>query len=229
METTKLKANKKSLAKGQILFIIVIALVVSLNAAALFLYLLPELESLKLASQSVDQKNVILQKMKTEYTNEKVSDKQIQQLTDRVPVERADSDSLLSLLDNTYNSEAPFVFVTQPNGDEEEAGPKKSVAEDGTVTSTFKVLVLGHLPNLLLYIDNLQKQEQLFSLQEWSFKEMTKEDINKDHSDIYTFPFIKKDKPVFALRLSVQSYILPQYQDAFRKASETEAAEHKSA
>ncbi|WP_139992368.1 hypothetical protein [Paenibacillus paridis] len=213
----KLNGSKPSLSQGQIIFISAIALVVVLNVAALFLYLLPELDSLKQAKQGVEGQKQTLESVRNDYTDEKITDEQLEKLTNRVPVVRDDSNNLIFFYDVGQLSEAPPTLITQSSGAEEGQSAETDAAGSGTVTTSFEVTVVGHLPNLLSYIDNLHHYERLYTLQKWSLTELTKEAANQEYPDLYSHPFIKKDKPLLTLRMSIQAYYFPQFKDAFNK------------
>lgn len=60
------------------------------------------------------------------------------------------------------------------------------------------------------------------ALQKWTMAELSKETINQDYPDLYTFASIQKDKAVLSLRMTIQTYIFPQFADSFTKKSEAE-------
>ncbi|OME86715.1 hypothetical protein BK120_07200 [Paenibacillus sp. FSL A5-0031] len=226
----KLKVAKPSLTKFQIYFIIGIAILVLVNAVSLYVYLLPELENLKQVKQVLVQKKLTLQSVRNEYSDEKISEKEIEELTNRVPVRRTDSDNLIFFQDLALLSMAPLAYVKQSNEDENTPQTSETaVPNSNTITNNLEVVVVGHLPSLLLYIDNMQKHERLFTLQKWNLTELTKETVNKDYPDLNSHPFIKKDKPILSLRMNIQTYIFPQYADVFRKVSDTEKTQEQSA
>ncbi|OMF21440.1 hypothetical protein BK133_28410 [Paenibacillus sp. FSL H8-0548] len=211
----KLKSSKAALSQNQVVFIVVVALLVVLNAAVLFLFLLPGLDSLKVDKQGIDQKNVTLQSVKNEYTNENISDEQMTQITTRVPVKRIDSENFVFINDLSVESNTPLAYVRQSGGTESEPQSTAGSQNSGTMITGYEVLVVGHLPDLLAYIDNMQKHERLFSLQKWSITEQTKEAINKDYPELFSFSFINKDKAIYALQMTVQAYVFPQLANAF--------------
>ncbi|WP_054024142.1 hypothetical protein [Bacillus sp. FJAT-28004] len=225
----KLKVAKPSLTKFQIYIIIGIAILIMVNAVSLFVYLLPELENLSQTKQVSEQKKLMLQSVRNEFSDEKISKKEIEQLTSRVPVKRADSDNLIFFNELALLSMAPLAYVKQSNEDENNPQTSETAVPNlNIITNNLEVVVIGHLPSLLLYIDNMQKHERLFTLQKWNLTELTKESINKDYPDLYSHPFITKDKAILSLRMNIQTYIFPQYADVFRKVSDTKKTQEQS-
>jgi hypothetical protein len=215
MMEIKLKSSKEALTQGQVVFVAVIAFFVVLNVAALFIFLLPELNQLKAARQDFDQKNVAMQSAMNEYTNEKISTEQLTQITTRVPVRRIDSENLVFMADLAAASKTPIAYVRQSGGSESEMQAGDAALLPGTMSTGYEVLVVGHLPDLLVYIEKMQKHERLFSLQKWSITEQTKEAINKDYPDLLSLSFINKDKAIYTLQMTIQAYSFPQFEKAF--------------
>ncbi|MGO4544495.1 hypothetical protein AB4Z29_06840 [Paenibacillus sp. 2TAB23] len=225
----KWKSSKQPLTQSQLLYMIGIALFAVLNLAGLFLYVLPELESLKLAKKDVVQFSATLQTVQNEYSTEKIPDDQIAKLETRVPLERVDSANLVFFHQIAAASETPLAYVKQATGNEGEQGQADStISDNGTVTTSFEVVVVGHLPNLLTYIDQLHNFPRLFDLKKWSITDLTKEAITTEYPDLYTNPFIKKDQPILSLRMNIQSYIFSKFADAFHQDNALEEAPDKA-
>lgn len=207
---------KQSLSRFQWISIIAIAGLVVINAAFLFIYLLPQHDALKQARDRQNEKNVSLVNVQGQYTNEKISVEQIEKLLVRVPVRRLDSDNLIFLSDISYYSQAPLAYVKQASGREQEAAQGNEMTAE-TVKTNFDVQVIGHLENLLLYIDNLYKYDRLYAMKTWTMTELTSEAINKDYPNLFQeFPALSKDKPILSLHMKIESYILPQFAETFK-------------
>ncbi|WP_183559997.1 hypothetical protein [Paenibacillus endophyticus] len=226
----KWKSSKQPLSQSQMLYMIGIALFAVLNIACLFLYILPELDTLKLAKKDVVQFGATLESVQNEYSTEKIPDDQIAKLATRIPFERVDSANLVFFRQIAAASETPLAYVKQATGNEGEQGQSDStVSDNGTVITSFEVVVVGHLPNLLTYIDQLHNFPRLFGLKKWSMTELTKEAITTEYPDLYTNSFIKKDQPILSLRMNIQSYIFSQFADAFHQANAQEEVPDKAA
>ncbi|WP_419873948.1 hypothetical protein [Candidatus Pristimantibacillus sp. PTI5] len=218
----KLNPFKSPLTQSQMLYVIAITVFAILNVAALFLYVLPELGDLKEAKKGVVQYSAALQTAQSEYATEKITDVQIEELLNRVPVKRADSVNIEIFRELAQMSGTPLGYITQKNGNDEGQTAESGVSPNGTVSTSFEVNVVGHLPNMLLFIDHLHNYPRLFALQKWTMAELSKETINQDYPDLYTFASIQKDKAVLSLRMTIQTYIFPQFADSFTKKSEAE-------
>ncbi|WP_138753257.1 hypothetical protein [Paenibacillus sinopodophylli] len=225
----KMKPLKHSFSQTELYYLIAIALFVVINIAGLFVYVLPERDRLKLAKQDIVQFSSMLQSVQNEYADEKIPDDLINKLTTRVPTERVDSANLIFFHELADVSQAPLAFVKQSSGmGEEQNTSDSSVSANGTMTTNFEVTVVGHLPSLLQFIDNLHNYSRLYNLQKWSMTELSKETINQEYPDLYSHSYIKKDTAVLSMNMTIQSYVFPQFADAFKQESKVEELPDKA-
>lgn len=96
----------------------------------------------------------------TQYTIEHVTDEQLNELLTQVSVINSDSATIVSFSDLAAKSRAPLAYITQQKDEEGENNEGGTDAQNGLKTSAFEILIVGHLENLLTYMDNLKHDDR---------------------------------------------------------------------
>ncbi|WP_307202038.1 hypothetical protein [Paenibacillus harenae] len=129
----------------------------------------------------------------------------------------SDSATIVSFTDLAAKSKAPLAYITQQKDEEGESSEDGTNTGNGLKTSVFEILIVGHLENLLTYMDNQQRNERLFAIKKWTFTELKPSDIGNDYPDLYKQPFMDRNKPVLSLKMNIEAYSMPQYEDSLLK------------
>lgn len=125
----------------------------------------------------------------------------------KLPEKMEDSVVIEQLLAVAHQSQVhPAYFTQQSVQNEAEAASTSSAAESA---APFDLTIVGHLDPLISFIDRLQQHERLFTVENWTFDELTEDVIERDYPVLYQNTFIATNKAVLELRLTVRAYAQP--------------------
>jgi hypothetical protein len=205
---------KRQLTPKELIGAALIGSLVIANIVVMMLFLLPEWKSVNAGHEAVALKEQELQQVKTQYSTEQLTTEALNEMLVRVPVKRTDSDNIIFFTDLASSSKTMLGYVKQAAA--EENGQSANAGSGGSaVTSHYDLLVLGHMPALLTFMEKLQEHPRLFSLTKWGASEITRDTASSDYPDLFSKAFIDKNKPVYAMQMSVDAYAFPQLQQAF--------------
>ncbi len=205
---------KRQLSSKELVIVSVIGVLVIANLAIIAAVLFPEWKEVRDGKAAIAAKEQELQSVKSQYSSEQLSEENINDMLVRVPVKRTDSDNLVIFTKLASESKTMLGYLKEAAGSED-GNAAGSENGNGTVTSSYELLVLGHMPAIVDYMEKLQQHARLFSLEKWTASEMTRDAAAGDYPDLFSKAFIDKTKPVYAMQLTVKAYSFPQLQSAF--------------
>lgn len=221
----KKKSARRSMSPGsrRQALILLLAIGVLLNAAVLFLYVMPERDVWMQAKLEKERQLQLLKAAESEYTSKPIAEGQLEELLERIPVEHSDSSTLADFNELAKKSKVQLASVKQAASGNDAVPGSNAAAGSPAVTSSYEVMVVGELSGLLQYIDQLQQHKRLYTLQDWSIDELKRETIQRDFPDLFEQPFLQPNKSYFSLRMTVQTYSLPAFAEQLLGRKDHEA------
>ncbi|WP_042162879.1 hypothetical protein [Paenibacillus gorillae] len=219
--SAKLAAGKKGLDATVILVIII----VTVNVVAALFFLLPSWLELRngRAEAALEQQNVLT--AQAQFTTDIISDEDIGQLANKAPFYPKDSGILLTAVKLAEASKAALVDFSQDSAFSDSQsdnllvdpaasagaaeGERPAAATGSQVTSQpIRITAAGHMENVLQYLRNVQREERLIAVEQWSIKLLKEADLDDDlKNSIYINPSL----PVYVLDMKLVFYSLPAY------------------
>lgn len=184
--------------------IIILASIIAVNAAVWLLVAAPARGDYKTAKDTTANMKLQIEALNHEYTMEQITEEQLHAMAKKLPEKMEDSVVIEQILAVAHQSQVhQALFAQQTAQNEGEAASTSSAAES---TVPFDLTIVGHLDHLISFIDQLQQYERLFTVQNWTFDELTEDVVERDYPDLYQNTFIDKNKDVLELHITVQAY-----------------------
>ncbi|MCR2806519.1 hypothetical protein [Paenibacillus soyae] len=199
--------NRFLLTRRNTLLLALMVAYLGINAATWFFFVAPAYKEHDSLKDEIAQAEGQLNQLRNEYVTDSISEEMLEELAGQIPDTFEDSAALEQVLTVGLKSKVLTAHFAQSSTSSAEDQTAGTEAQQASSTSlAYDLVLVGHLDNLVSYVDNMQQFERLFTVKSWSFNELTKDVIERDYPDIYGHAFTDKNKEILSLHLTVETY-----------------------
>jgi hypothetical protein len=210
----QLKSSKQPAKKSHLATIIIIGICVVLNVCVLVYLFLPQLTNVATKRIALNMKISEFKDVEQQFTTtEQVTIEQKEALLAELPAVSLGSKELTTIYELAKDSKLEFVSFQKK---EVETGQASETKDANIQSDSFDVKVIGHLDNMLFYMNNLQNHKPIIGAPLWKLTLLEPGNVSSTYPALFSIPNMDKNRPIYELSITFELYTMPQLAEAFK-------------